>query len=124
MPITDPDERRAYQRNWVARRRAAWMAGKACESCGSTENLHVHHRDPAEKVTHNVWSWGQARRDAELAKCAVLCETCHRDYHARVLERHGTTRRYQAGCRCGLCRWAKQISNERYRLSRAEREAA
>ena len=48
-----------------------------CEACGSWIGLEVHHVNPETKVSHRVWSWSKKRRDAELAKCVVLCFTCH-----------------------------------------------
>lgn len=77
MPYRNPDERRQYQREWVARRRAEWFAGKTCWRCGSTDDLQIDHRDPRDKVTNAIWSWATPRRDAELAKCQVLCKPCH-----------------------------------------------
>ena len=68
---------RDYQRAWIANRRKAWLAGKSCEHCGSPERLEIHHLDPSQKITHAVWSWAKPRREAELAKCAVLCHGCH-----------------------------------------------
>ena len=28
-------------------------------------------------MTHSIWSWSSLRRNAELAKCQVLCRPCH-----------------------------------------------
>jgi hypothetical protein len=39
--------------------------------------LELDHVDPALKVSHRVWSWARERREAELAKCQVLCHDCH-----------------------------------------------
>jgi hypothetical protein len=77
MPYSDPAAQREYQRQWCANRRAEWMAGKSCADCGSTTDLEVDHVDPSQKVSHRVWSWSRARRDAELAKCVVRCQPCH-----------------------------------------------
>lgn len=69
---------RNYQRAWMARRRREWLLQNGpCAQCGSSDSLEIHHRDPKQKVTHLVWSCRQAVRDAELAKCAVLCRACH-----------------------------------------------
>lgn len=94
MPYKDAAAKRAYQRRWMAERRAAALAGKTCERCGDADGpFDFHHVDPAEKLTHKVWSLTPAKRDAELAKCIVLCRTCHQDHHAVRLERcqHGHT---------------------------------
>lgn len=61
----------------MRRRRASFLAGKSCEHCGSIDHLEIHHLDPSLKITHSVWSWAKPRREAELAKCAVLCHDCH-----------------------------------------------
>ncbi len=56
----------------------AYFDGKACAKCGDADRkLTLDHIDPAQKVTHKVWSWAAARREAELAKCQPLCAACH-----------------------------------------------
>jgi 5-methylcytosine-specific restriction endonuclease McrA len=78
MPYADPEAQRAYQREWVKRRREDWISENGpCIDCSSWEGLTVDHVDASEKVSHRVWSWSKARRDAELAKCVVRCEPCH-----------------------------------------------
>jgi hypothetical protein len=63
----------------VARRRAEWIADNGpCIDCLSREGLEVDHADASTKVTHRIWSWSKARRDAELAKCVVRCNSCHK----------------------------------------------
>lgn len=80
MPYADPEQQRAYQREWIARRRQEWIeANGPCARCGSDQDLQVDHIDRAQKVDHKVWSWSQARRDEELAKCQVLCWPCHKE---------------------------------------------
>lgn len=111
MGYADRDAQRSYQRRWVASRRAAFFKDKTCAWCQSTERLELHHQDPANKVSHAIWSWGEARRATEIAKCFVLCRPCHERGHAeaRRLEaqlRHpcGTVQSYKRGCRCDGCR--------------------
>lgn len=77
MPYKDPAIQRAYMRQWIADRRAAFFAGKVCAECGNTKNLELDHEDPSVKITHRIWSWAEARREAELAKCRPLCKDCH-----------------------------------------------
>jgi len=73
------EKKREYQRQWMAARRAEWFAENGpCALCGSWDDLELDHVDPATKVHHVVWSWSKARREAELAKCRALCETCHK----------------------------------------------
>ncbi len=70
---------RAYQRQWMRDRRAEGLAamGGKCVRCGSKDRLEVDHIDPTSKVTHRVWAMGRAKREAELAKCQLLCRSCH-----------------------------------------------
>lgn len=77
MPYKDPVARREYARQWVAQRRAEWFEGKSCVLCGSTDDLQLDHVDANTKVSHKIWSWSRERREAELAKCRVLCRPCH-----------------------------------------------
>ncbi|AVI04753.1 HNH endonuclease [Mycobacterium phage LifeSavor] len=115
MPMATKEARREYQRQWIAKRRADFFADKRCVKCGSTEELNLDHIDPTKKVSHNIWSWSQVRRDAEIAKCQVLCLPCHKDKTAadRKYKRlHGHVGTYDRwGCRCGLCKAAKRVKN-------------
>lgn len=78
MPYKDADTQRAYQREWIARRRAEWFAANGpCVDCGTWDELELDHADATTKVTHRVWSWSAKRREAELAKCVVRCQPCH-----------------------------------------------
>jgi hypothetical protein len=113
MPLATPEAQREYQRQWVARRRAAFFGDKCCEWCRSTERLELHHRDPSKKESHAIWSWSRARRLAEIAKCIVLCRSCHQRAHgeARRVEAElrnpcGTYAAYKRGCHCVSCRAA------------------
>lgn len=77
MPLYG-DEKREYQRHWLAERRSTWLKEHGpCVDCGVWDDLEVDHVDRETKVTHRVWSWSKARRDFELAKCVARCETCH-----------------------------------------------
>lgn len=78
MPYKDPGRQRKYQRERNARIRREWLQENGpCAQCGNAENLNVDHVDPETKISHNVWSWSKSRREAELAKCQVLCQVCH-----------------------------------------------
>lgn len=119
MPYADLAQQRKYQREWMARRRAEWLAGKSCAICGSTENLEVDHVDPSAKVEHRVWSWTATRREEELAKCQVLCEAHHAEKSLREQllpdgVRHGTAGSWRrAKCRCTVCRaWQSRTTRE------------
>ena len=79
-----PDERRAYQRAWIKRRRDDWIAANGpCVICGSPENLEVDHKDPTSKRLQPSGLWSLSLRNPkrieELEKCQVLCHQCHVD---------------------------------------------
>jgi len=110
VPFTDPEQIRRYQTEWTKNRRLAWIAeqGGKCVQCGSTERLEVDHRDPAEKVSHRIWTWGESRRAPELAKCQVLCYECHHEKSRMEKTKpliHGTYNAYRKkSCRCDECK--------------------
>lgn len=54
---------------------AAFVNGKSCEWCGSTENLLAHHpyRDTPDAIYQDLY----------LSGCIVLCNTCHFMFHRR-----------------------------------------
>lgn len=111
----------------MARRRAEFFNGKSCVYCGSTSGLQLDHIDPLKKVNHKIWSWSEARRNAELAKCQVLCEPCHRaktavDRTNAAMQKHGTYyMRWIVGCGCDEC---KEYVRQQKRESRARLELA
>lgn len=129
MPMATKEAQREYARQWIAKRRAEWLtANGPCCQCGSWDNLEIDHVDRAQKVTHTVWSWRQERRDTELAKCQVLCHSCHcrktlsAGDHLRKVPRpkqttfrHGTLNGYTRWkCRCVDCREAKRVNHGDY----------
>ncbi len=77
MPYAEQAKRRKYARDWRRKRRMAFFADKTCYYCGSAGDLSLHHLDPLTKTDHNIWSWSRKRREAEIAKCKVLCRLCH-----------------------------------------------
>lgn len=75
--------------------------GGKCVVCGATDNLEIDHIDPSQKsfnptALRRPWD----KTVAELAKCQLLCEACHKAKHAA---KHGSAKRYEKGCRCDLC---------------------
>lgn len=117
---------RKYKREWAAKRRADFMADKFCVVCGTTESLEVDHIDPTQKVSHRIWTWAIPRRDAELAKCQILCTEHHKEKTRaqRPVPEHGTVSRYSSKahkCRCDLCRKANA---QRGALNKAKKLAA
>lgn len=108
------DKRVEINKRIRTERRAAWFAGKCCVRCGSFDTLEYDHIDPKTKDpllvrnSYLVWTWPEARRSAELAKCQVLCRPCHRakskaegDYSHRALKGSavGTSKLTDAGVR-------------------------
>jgi hypothetical protein len=87
MPFKDRQKKKEYQRQWYARNRAEFFAGKRCERCGSTHEMELHHQDPSQKISCRFWSWKKERREAEIAKCIVLCRVCHQEHHAEERRR-------------------------------------
>lgn len=78
MPYKDRRKQLDYQNRWMQERKRKWFLEQgSCVQCGSSENLEVDHIDPTKKVTHNIWSWSDKRRQEELEKCQVLCYECH-----------------------------------------------
>jgi len=123
------DKVRKRQREWVAKRRQEWFASNGpCKSCGAVENLELHHVDRSTKEEHRIFSWAVGRRDAELAKCIVLCHDCHVIETAGQIKEfrpvnhiHGRQTEYRRGCRCELCKTAKHkaIKDERMKKQAA-----
>ena len=107
MPCATIEEQRRYQREWLQRRRLAWLdAHGPCAKCGSDVDMEVDHIDPALKVDHKVWSWTEERRAEELEKCQVLCGKCHDAKTAeqrRARIRHGHTHDVRR-LRLSMCR--------------------
>lgn len=94
MPAKDIEARRDANRAYYARHReristkmrnlarqnrreAIAEAGGRCVWCPNTYKLQFDHIDCKTKVSHKIWTWSKAKRDAELAKCQLLCEPCH-----------------------------------------------
>jgi hypothetical protein len=105
MPFINLDIRRKYNREWVAKRRAEYFKGKVCAACESMKDLQLDHIDPAEKISHSIWSWSSSRREIELRKCQVLCERCHMEktMGEKCSASHGDSL-YRKGCRCEICK--------------------
>ena len=74
VACTEPLDRDEH--HWpTARARALIRASHACERCGTTLGLHVHHREPAEGNR----TWGCVHHAANLL---VLCAFHHAEDHA------------------------------------------
>lgn len=125
MPYKDPATQSRYQAEWSRRRRNEWIAEHGpCQRCDSWDNLEVDHIDGSGKVTHRVWFWSEARREAELAKCQVLCESCHatktgEENRQRFQGEHGGGKYGIRRCSCDLCKIRKAAYMRDWRRARA-----
>ena len=122
MGYISKEDRRKYQREWVAKRRALWVEEHGpCSQCGSDKDLEVDHIDPDTKHLNPgaVWSLCKSKRGQELAKCQVLCGECHKEKTSAFRKAnmsHGKERMYRdMKCRCPLCKeWKRLKSAKEY----------
>lgn len=127
VPYKDKERQREFQRNWIVSKRTEYFAGKVCASCGSTKELELDHIDPTKKKYNPALLWGMSvnnpSRIEELAKCQVLCVECHKNKtikempitHGWTPYQHGTSKTYDRGCRCVLCKGRKSVTMKQYR---------
>lgn len=119
----------AYEKERKTKRRLRWIAENGpCRICGSWDQPEVDHinRDTKLKEWHHaVWGWKEEHRKRELAKCQVLCHTCHKkksDEELRKPVKHGTHSGYNYyKCRCQQCRDAQKLyvcNGRKLRLAR------
>lgn len=123
MPYKDKELQKQYQREWFAKRRATYFFDKSCKHCSSVLKLELHHLDPSKKITNNIWSWSEERRNKELSKCIVLCKNCHKKETANqcmtnplcgnILKYHSVYR-----CRCNKCKAAHALEMRIYRAKK------
>lgn len=122
MGHTPETRKRAYAKTKEARK--TFFQGKACVKCNATSDLQLDHINPAEKIDHNIWSWSEESRNAEIKKCQILCKECHkrktkddlRKMFSKPIE-HGTATAYEhKGCRCELCRDARGKARKKRKL--------
>lgn len=128
MGYKDPEKQRQFLREWyqnvMKQRRLAWEAANTCVDCGSKENLELDHVDPSLKISHNIWSWSEKRRNEELAKCVARCHECHKKRTIAQQSKpsnHGARSFYMKyGCRCDLCVAAAALvrNEQRYRTGK------
>lgn len=81
------EKKKEYSKKWIAKRRHDFFRDKKCAECSSEENLELHHTDPNEKESHNIWSWSEQRRNEELKKCIIMCKKCHRKITNKYLSK-------------------------------------
>lgn len=87
LPVKDRVAYNEYMRKYMLaryhRRRAAAVErlGGKCVDCGSTELLEIDHVDPSAKafdIGRALATWAEDRLRAEIAKCALRCDECHK----------------------------------------------
>lgn len=106
------------------RNKAIALLGNKCTDCGSTENIEIDHVNPEDKEFSLSKRWGQAweKIRAELAKCQLLCVTCHAHKTKTYIvnkRHHGTTTMYRHGCRCSACSACAVRYNREYKKQKA-----
>lgn len=97
---------------WAQRRPMliALLGGK-CIKCGTIKELQFDHIDPNSK-SYEIIELKTAKLDRllqEIAKCQLLCKSCHKIKSAEERKRpipHGTHAGYCRGCRCEDCKEA------------------
>ena len=94
---THPEERKETSRKYresykaritehrIAKREfiQSLFAGQVCVMCGGGERLVFHHVDPATKCFNvgNADTRSEVAIRAEVAKCIILCRSCHSRLH-------------------------------------------
>lgn len=131
MPYANKEKAREYQREWLRQRRKDMLTGKSCVRCGTFDDLEFDHIDPTTKdpklrnSSGIVWSWSKVRLMKELAKCQVLCGTCHQaktnvDRGQGLV--HGSRNGYDYyRCRCQPCTTASTQKVNEYRWRTGKR---
>jgi len=63
-------------KRWVEARKAALQRDRVCQSCGSSDDLHVHHIRP-------VRTFDDFTDAHDINNLVVLCSSCHRKWEGR-----------------------------------------
>jgi 5-methylcytosine-specific restriction endonuclease McrA len=121
-----------YKREWLARRRQVFILsrGAICAKCLAINvPFDIDHIDRTLKQhkISSIWSLRAEVREAELAKCQLLCKPCHKLKTSAELRkdlRHGMLGMYKTRrCRCEDCRNANRIAKaDRLRRQRERNE--
>lgn len=100
------------------------ILGGKCSACGGSEQLQIHHKDPAEKSFNPTRGAGSSWDSvlAELKKCELLCVECHKDVHRN--RKHGLSMYVHHKCRCETCRLARRESDLRHEANKKAKSAA
>lgn len=118
MSYSDPEQQRAFQREWYKKRRKKFLRGKKCIQCGTSKDLVAIKIQPDNSPRGNFWH----RKDLKeyLKNRTTLCKKCQLDkLHAKQRLGHGTESYYKHRyCRCKLCKKAHSDVNKRYRAEK------
>jgi ribosomal protein S27AE len=111
------------RRYYKVRAEAIQLLGGKCNKCGSAEELEIDHVDRKQKSFEisKIWALAREKFLAELAKCQLLCKSCHRIKSIGELGKkpatHGTLSMYRY-CKCDACKQAKSDWMKAYKLRR------
>lgn len=86
--------------------RAIQHLGGKCVQCGRTDHLEIDHIHRATKsfTISNATCYAWHRIEAELVKCQLLCEECHKDKSLRESQTtHGGGTQGIRKCKFELC---------------------
>ena len=87
MPYKDKEIHKSYDQKWQKDRIIEMYniiyVGKVCSKCGSSDGIVYHHRDPSTKLFNisNRLHINKDRLMDEIAKCDILCKSCHDKIH-------------------------------------------
>jgi 5-methylcytosine-specific restriction endonuclease McrA len=131
MPRKSKEEYNAYMREYqkarYERRRAMFIEelGGVCVECGLSDNLEFDHINPETKsfnVAKKMANGAEAVLREEIAKCQLLCQSCHKKKSIAGKEvGHGEGLTGKKNCRCDLC---KPLKNEHSRITMQKRRAS
>lgn len=82
------ERHRYYGPNWEEQREKALdRDGHECLICGSTDDLHVHHKTPIRQFDRETDRWYKLAN--ALDNLVTLCNSCHKTVHTNVAEYFG-----------------------------------
>jgi hypothetical protein len=97
------------------------MLGGKCVRCGKTHDLQFHHKDRSDKLfdmSRNFdINWDYLVEEA--MKCELRCVDCHKEEHKAT---HGLGMHRHHGCRCDICRNAKNEYMRNWKKKNRERK--
>jgi hypothetical protein len=117
--------------NWRVRTKLKLIEykGGCCEVCGYNKPIpgvyEFHHKDPSKKdFSISAKSWNYDRLKAEVDKCSLLCNRCHRELHWELQQpkranRQELKKTIATEINCAVCdKLFKQHKNNRKHCSK------